>query len=300
MPSINVWYVRRKGEVKGPYPSGLITRHILIGRICDDDEISPDGAQWTPLKDHPELIPDVIKAAASDPAAQQRLEAARRWADERSVDRRGALAGQAAGGRRGEGGDRRAAEEAGVVGYRTSRSSRPAESKHESQQWPALAIIVSLVAITIGGIAHFYKPLPPDRPIDCGSVPEPNANWSNCVLDGVQLPGADLARAKLHSAKLTGANLRAARLTGGNLSYATLSLADLENADLSGATLVGANLRSAKLVRAHLKNADLSYADLAGADLTNADLSGAKLGNAIWADGMICAADSAGGCVPRR
>src|SRR3569832_663567 len=89
MPSIHVWYVRRKGEVKGPYPAGLITRYILLGRIREDDELSPDGSVWTLVQEHRELIPDVIKAAATDPAAQQRLDAARRWADERNTQRRG-------------------------------------------------------------------------------------------------------------------------------------------------------------------------------------------------------------------
>src|SRR3569623_396783 len=87
MAGLNVWYVRRGDEVKGPYPSGLITRYVLLGRVRADDEVSMDGATWGLVSDHPDLIPSVMK---NPDAAPQRLEAARRWADERDGERRSA------------------------------------------------------------------------------------------------------------------------------------------------------------------------------------------------------------------
>ena len=80
-----MWYLRKNGEVKGPYPAGLISRYILLGRINDGDEVSGDGEEWLVIRDIPELIPDVMKGDASDPLVQERLQAARRWADERGA-----------------------------------------------------------------------------------------------------------------------------------------------------------------------------------------------------------------------
>ena len=302
MPSMHVWYVRRRGEVKGPYPAGLITRYVLLGRIRDDDEISPDGRTWTLLREHQELIPEVMKAAATDPAAQQRLEAARRWADERGPERRGTreepegatVVEQRIGAR-----DRRSHDTVRVAHHRTSPGVREIERATSSHHRIALVIIFGVVGVVVAALVYFYRPPPPVKTVDCNSVPAPRVDWSNCALDGARLGDADLTHARLYSAKMTGADLRNARLAGGDLSYATLNLALLDGADLRGATLVGASLRRARLTRAHLDKADLSYADLAGAELTGVSLAEAKLGNAIWSDGRVCAPDSVGTCAQR-
>jgi len=111
-------------------------------------------------------------------------------------------------------------------------------------------------------------------------------------LDGANLSGADLTRAKLYHADLSGANLTraklyhadlmAADLSGANLGDANLRGADLSGANLRGANLGGANLRGANLGDAILRGADLSganlsYAYLTGANLTSADLTDADL-----------------------
>ena len=85
----NKWYLRSHGQVKGPFPAGLVSRYILLGRINDGDEVSSDGNEWIVIRDVPELIPQVLKGDASDPIVLERLQAARRWADERSEVRRG-------------------------------------------------------------------------------------------------------------------------------------------------------------------------------------------------------------------
>lgn len=299
---MHVWYIRRRGEVKGPYPAGLITRYVLLGRIREDDEISPDGQVWTLLREHQELIPEVMKAAAAYPAAQQRLEAARRWADERGDERRGTREeseGAAGVEQRIGARDRRTHDAAPVAHHRASPGAREIERETSSHQRTALAIIFGVVGMAVAALAYFYRPPPPDKAVDCNSVPAPRIDWSNCALDGARLGGADLTNARLYSARMTGADLRAVRLAGGDLSYATLNLALLDGADLRGATLVGASLRRARLTHAHLEKADLSYADLAGAELTDASFAEAKLGNAIWFDGRVCAPESVGTCARR-
>lgn len=300
MPSIHVWYVRRRGEIIGPYPAGLISRYILLGRVRDDDEISADGTEWTPVRDHPELIPSVMKAAADDPLAQQRLEAARRWADERTRERRAEADAGAPPEDHRQRGDRRTSEDPAAVDHRAARAVRAHEQQSVSAHSFALVLIVGVVAVVLGGVAYFHRPPPPSSSSLCSSAPASKVNWSNCVLDGAQLARADLTGAVLYSARLTAANLAGARLAASNASYATLSLASLEDADLRDANLTGANLRRARLVRARLDRADLSYADLTGADLAGATLAGARLGNAIWTDGRICAPGSVGACQPRQ
>src|SRR3569623_1729588 len=257
MAGLNVWYVRRGDEVKGPYPSGLITRYVLLGRVRANDEVSIDGATWGLISDHPDLIPSVMK----DPdAAPQRLEAARRWADERDGERRSADgASETAAGEQRQRSERRAPEIPDIVDYRVSRSTRAAEHAESARQWLGL---LGIVAVTVGVVAvilYFYKPPPPEQLVDCSATPAPSVKWSDCVLPGVHLAGADL----------------------------------------TGATLTGAILRGAQRSHAHFVKAVLSYADLTGAELAGVELSDAKLGNTIWAGGMICAPESLGTSLPR-
>lgn len=99
----------------------------------------------------------------------------------------------------------------------------------------------------------------------------------NCVLENVNLVGADLRYANIHFAILSGAQM---------------DQADLSFANLVGVQMVGTNLTNAKLVGVTLGGANLTNADLRGADLTGANLIGALLGgaifcNTIWTDGSV-------------
>ncbi|MEK7323204.1 MAG: pentapeptide repeat-containing protein [Pseudomonadota bacterium] len=296
MSAINVWYIRRNGEVKGPFPSGLVTRHILLGRVRDDDEISPDGRTWSRVSDHPELVPSVVKENPGDPVSQERLVTARRWADERNGERRGDNAAPGAEKRRRT--DRRTPETPEEVGHRLLRSVRTQDEQKESHQKAILLGIVAALAVGLGAVAYFYTPAVDSAGAECSRPPAPKINWSNCSLEGAKLAGANLAGAKLYSTKLTSANLRGGQLTGADLSYAFLSMADLDNADLRQANLMGANLRRANLANAQLADANLAYADLTGAELSGANLRNVKLGHAIWPDGTICSPASLGRCEP--
>ena len=293
----NTWYLLRYGEVKGPYPAGLISRYILLGRVSDLDEVSSDGQEWVAIKDVPELIPQVMKEDASDPLVQERLQAARRWADERSVERRGEGEKQGPGKTVSRGSDRREPERSPLLEYRHRRAGREQSLFERSQGRWSLLMIAGSVAIAAGIFLLLYKPPPPQLGADCQSPAAPNVNWSNCVLDGAQLEGLNLSGATLYSASLTAANLSKSKLRGSNLSYAGLSIANMEGVDLSGATLIGAKLRQARLNNALLDDADLSYADLTGADLSGVSLRNTKLGDAIWTDGSRCLPESIDSCL---
>ena len=296
MAGSNTWYVRRRGEVLGPYPVGLISRYILLGRVQESDEVSGDGLEWLPVKEVPELIPNVLKGDTSDPLFQERLQAARRWADERNRDRRDKGEDQSAAQEQRQGYDRREPEPEHLVEHRLNRIGREQEIPLESQNRWTMLILAGTAAVAAGMFIMFYTPPPQSSGADCRSPAAPHVNWSNCVMDGVRLEERDLTGATLYSTSLTGASLRRSTLKGGNLSYAALSISNLQGADLRRAILVGANLRRAKLANALLDDADLSYADLTGADLSGASLHNAKLGNAIWTDGKRCLPRSVGSC----
>jgi uncharacterized protein YjbI with pentapeptide repeats len=296
MTGSNTWYIRRRGEVKGPYPAGLVSRYILLGRLQMTDEVSTTGQDWLLIKDVPELIPEILQGDISDPLIQERLQAARRWADERDRSRRGEREDQAQRQEYRRGDDRREAEESNVVDHRLSRLDRAQENLTESQNRWTMLIIAGTVAVAAGIFVLFYSPPPPSLATDCQSSAAPHVNWNNCVMDGARLDERDLSGASLYSTSLTGASLRHSTLRGGNLSYAGLSISNLEGADLRQAILIGANLRRAKLVNALLDDANLSYADLTGADLTGVSLHNAKLGNVIWTDGKRCLPQSVGSC----
>jgi hypothetical protein len=295
-----MWYLRKYGEVKGPYPAGLISRYILLGRVNDGDEVSSDGEEWIVIRDMPELIPDVMKGDASDPLVLERLQAARRWADERGIDRRGDREKHAASQQNRRGSDRRDEELLPVVEHRYKRAEREQELFADSQGRWTMLMITGTIAVVAGIFLLLYKPPAPQLGADCSSPAAPKVNWSNCALDGAHLGGVDLSGATLYSASLTGADLRKVKLEHGNLSYAALSIANLEDADLRDAVLTGTKLRQAKLNNAHLDDADLSYADLTGADLSGVKMHNTKLGNAIWTDGSRCLPGSVDKCLSAR
>jgi len=81
----NSWYTRRGDLVRGPFPAGLISRYILLGRLLESDEVSHDRVQWLTIAEHPDLIPDVMKIVET-PEDEERLMLARRHADERTVN----------------------------------------------------------------------------------------------------------------------------------------------------------------------------------------------------------------------
>ncbi len=81
------WYTRRGGVVRGPFSAENITRYILLGRICLNDELSQDHETWLPANECSSLLPGEL-SSLSGRDDSQRLVAARLKADERKGERR--------------------------------------------------------------------------------------------------------------------------------------------------------------------------------------------------------------------
>ncbi len=289
-----LWYTRRDGQVRGPFPEPVIEGHILLGRIREDDELSRDREHWKPLSQLPELIPEVMRRVVTD-EDRARLEQARLHADERVSDRRADASDWQGPNRRRD--DRRRPESAQIVEHRRAWNTmrRDLAGDRRSLATPTLAMV--LVVIVAIGLFVWFVPVQQDASVpDCGADAAPGVNWSYCHLEGLRARGADLRGANLANANLTGADLERSRLSAGDLSYANLGAANLRGADLAEARLVGAVLSRANLDQTDLRSADLSYANLLGAQLERADLSRAMLGQAIWVDGRLCSPDSIGTC----
>lgn len=283
-----LWYVRRAGTVRGPFPPGQISREILLGRIRDEDELSRDREVWRPLAELPQLQPPVLRHAET-PEGRQQLLMARLREDERLHDRRGP--GFAPEGTNRRHGDRRNVESFDVVAH----SERAADSGEERNLLLPVAVIL-IVVLVLAMYFIWYQPRPSAASPNCQSAPIPGVNWSGCALSGRNLRRAPLGGAQLGSSTLVGANLREANLASADLGSANLDAADARDANLQAASLKGATLRHTLLAGADLRDADLTYADLQGADLGDAQLQGARLDHAIWTDGRVCAAESVGEC----
>jgi len=289
------WYMDRGGKIEGPFASGLISRHILLGRLQMDDKVSQDKQVWQLVKDVPSLIPDILEADADDPMQQERLMAARRWADERlSRDRRDTDADARADERR-DARDRRDLELDDVIEHRSILRGR-ARNKEATGIFTAELFLAAIVILIAWAGYYAYQNQPEEVVVDCQAVPSFAVNWTNCILLNKNLKSANLESAILLNARLSSANLQAANLKAANMSYIDLSKAILIGADMEGASLKGADLTNADLRGASLVNADLSFANLAGANLRTANLEGVKLSKAIWIDGSTCAAESVGSC----
>lgn len=289
-----LWYIRRNGDIQGPFPAEFIRRFALLGRVRRDDELSTDRASWRPLVALPELGAAELLRERTDPDRDaQRLASLRRWEDERGGDDRRGGASEDGTGRR-HGGDRRRSESAERV-VRKRRGGGARVGRRES--YFGRYVFLILFIATIVGLAVLF----PDRyardTTQCNAAPGPGVNWSDCHKEGVPAAGVNLSKANLNSTVLAGANLTGANLDEADLDYAVLNLASLRGAYLAGASLVGASLRQADLSGADLRGANLSYAILAGAVLAGADLTQARLDNAVWVNGRVCAPKSEGRCV---
>ncbi len=291
----NSWYVRRGVEVSGPYAAGLISRFLLLGRVRLRDEVSHDGHEWEPISAHPGLIPDVLRHVVTK-EDKERLLLARRHADERAHDRRGARSGGGHEAQRRRSGDRRSPEDEETLAYR-DQAVQQLEEGFGAERPPYVAGLVTLVAVLAALLLFWRYGNPPPRPVaDCNAPAVPGVDWSNCHMEGLRAQRIDLNGIHLRNAHLEGAKLTGSKFVGGDLAYTNFSLADLSYCDLADADLMGAYLAGANLTNASLRGANLAYANLNGADIGLADLTGAKLGRAIWIDGRTCAPDSVGSC----
>lgn len=284
------WYVRIKTKVIGPFPTGQIQQAILLGRISIHAEVSQDKEEWKPLRQCPQLVPDVLKGDTTDEHARERLAAARRWADERRRERR---AGEDDPSRKGPG--RRTEESYTTLQYRDHREA-VSQTLWPSKERTALVLLTVIVLLVAGVYAGFkWVPQTPAGP-QCEAAAVNGVNWRQCNKAGLHLLNTDLSGAILNSTNLQGANLFGSKFIKADLSYADLSNSNLSFTDFQQARLKGANLRATDLSKANLANADLSYADLQDSKLVDAVYANANFSNAIWTDGRKCLAGSVGVC----
>jgi hypothetical protein len=292
-----LWYTRREGVVRGPYPEKQVSRYILLGRIRDSDELRPDGGEWQQVCDCPDLIPDVLKLPPSEANRQKLLIARMREDERRPGDRRERAAYGAAQPqeRRGRA-ERRRAEAPLLLRHRELKYevSHVRTGNARLYRYPLAFTALVLLGFLLG---FMLKQEQPDLvPPDCAAQPRPGVNWNYCNLSGLRSEQADLLGARVRNARLDAAQLASARLAGADLEYSSLNLSNLQAADLSHANLRGVALRGSDLRNARLVEANLSYANLSGARLEGADLSGAILDHTIWTDQRACAAGSVGEC----
>lgn len=291
----HLWYTRRDGEVRGPFPAALVSRYILLGRIHAGDELSTDRVTWLRYEQIPQLIPEVMRNVVTD-EDRQRVELARMREDERSLDQRRQADDAPQDDRRQT--ERRAPELQSMLHHRASHARLLADSQYQERSSYVVPVVLTAVVLAaFAGLYMWQKSMPRDKSApDCQAAAAPGVNWSYCHLEGAGLAHAELSGANLNNSFLVGANLQGARLGGSDLSYANLATANLEKADLRGARLKGAVLRKTRLSGARLEGADLGFANLSGADITQVDFSGVHLGKATWIDGRLCAAGSVGEC----
>jgi len=296
-----LWYTRREGVVRGPYPEKQISRYILLGRIRDSDQLKPDDGEWAPVSSYPELIPEVMKLPPTEENYQKLLIARMREDERQPGDRRDRIPDPPAHIKeRRNGADRRRAEADTLLRHRELRYqvSHATTASGKLYRYP----LMFGVAVVLGFLASYIleQAAPVPSLPDCGATPRPGVNWNNCNLTGLRAEQADLIGAKISNGKLDAALLVSAQLAGAVLEYTSLNLSNLRRADLSHANLTGVTLRGADLRDASFVQANLSYANLSGAQVEGADFSGAVLDRAIWVDMTPCAAGSVGVCKRRK
>ena len=287
MNSTKAWYIRSQtgGETKGPFPAGQISQEVLLGRYKLDDLVSHDKEEWLAIRKVPELLPEIYFEDRNDPGFKERLDAARRWADERrgisDIDKEN---------------ERR--ENVSYEGEEIKRLHRLAtEAKKKANPLATFAQVsfVLLAIITVIVLAFQYSP-EEENIVDCSLPAQQGVNWSGCKFIGVQLEQQKLVAANLMNANLQTANLQFSDLSLANLKYAQLHLANLVGVNFSKANLTGADLMGANLTGAVFKQANLSYANFRDAIIEDIDLTDARLDHAIWIDGRTCQVNSLGSC----
>ena len=157
-----LWYVRKQGEVRGPFPAGAVIQDRLVGRISADDELSPDREEWRGFDAWPELnafaVPSATSSAAEPQWLRERAKARLRWADERGApNRRGGNESAPESTDRRE--QERRSKEGGEGGKRSSARARPRFANER-----AILKIVAILAIAVGLLAlltWLYGPVNP-------------------------------------------------------------------------------------------------------------------------------------------
>ena len=243
-----LWYTRREGVQRGPYPEKQISRYILLGRIRQTDELRTEQGDWQSLSAYPELVPEVMKLPPT-PENRQKLLMARMREDERQPgdrrDRTPAPANDVLERRSGQ--ERRRAEADTTLRHRELKYqlTHDRQGNMNLYRYPLVFSLIVLIGYTLSYMLQKFEAevVPPD----CSAAPRPGVDWSNCNMSGLRANRSQLTGARLQNVRLDSAHLAGARLTGADLQYASINVSDLKRADLSHSTLVGVTLRGSDL-----------------------------------------------------
>ncbi|MFV2056494.1 MAG: pentapeptide repeat-containing protein, partial [Thiohalomonadales bacterium] len=325
-----LWYTRRGENIRGPFPLGMIRRHILLGRILHSDELSSDKIEWNQVSERSDLFPKEMNTDLSVPENEQRLNIAfmrederrsgdrrsdTRYSSDRSSDQRGQVVRAHDGSK-----ERRVVEDEATVRHRAIKTAYSHSVKNHVGSPRFRIMILAIIMLAVIFVSVFFRPDNSSQHLftKCLSGPSPNVDWNNCGKEGVDLAGISLAGAKLRSVSFGGANLTETILIGADMSYANFANSSAVAAKFQRAVLVGAVLRNANFSGVDLSHADLSFAILNETNLSNANLNGAnlshvvmtganiegvnfegaKLDMAVWIDNSVCAPGSIGRCIP--
>ena len=262
-----LWYWKQGGKVTGPFPSGLLQKYIILGRVRPDDLMSQDKQIWQRAATIRDLIPDVVRHK-SDPNYEERLESARRWADDRGDDRD-------------SNGDKR---------------KRNTHLGIKVLGWKGILLVIILAGIGIWA-AFRFTPEKLFMEIDCASKPAVAVVYDGCDLRGKNFSGKNLSQASFRNANLVGADFSNANLTQSLMQYSDLSRANLSQAKFKKANLTATKLAGATLFRTNFSDANLSFADLTRAKAKRIRLKRTKLAKTIWFNGQVCAEQSIDKCL---
>jgi len=288
----NIWYIRKKDKVTGPFPAGQISQLLVVGRLSLDDEVSHDKDEWFTIHDVPGLIPEVL-SEADDASHAERLAAARRWADERREERREENPKTPS--RQSNG--RRHGESLQDIEYRQHRESIYKNFRERPKM--AVAKLLVFVAIVIGLVwgSFNYSPLNIVDIPDCTAQARKGVNWRNCNMLSLVAIRTDISESNLHSAILRNANLFASNFSKSRMDYVDLSGSNLSFAVFNHTNLKGANFKRADLKKTSFTGANLTYADFSNASLSQTNFKDADLSHAIWVEGQKCKQGSIGRCI---
>ena len=287
MNTTKAWYIRSRSEseTKGPFPGGQISQEIILGRYKLDDEVSHDKEEWLVIRNVPELVPEILTENQGEAGFDDRLAAARRWADER----------------RGVDGINEQDERRAKASYESEEIKRLHNLANKTKKktnplvtFVQLGFVFIAIAVVIV-LAFQYSP-EEKKTVDCSASAKSGVNWSGCNLSGSKLSNAKLVAANLMNANLQTANLYSADLSHSNLKYTQLHLTNLKYVNFTKANLTGANLMGADLSGATFNQANLSYANFRDANIEAVNFSNARLDHAIWVDGRTCRVNSIGSC----
>ena len=273
MTTPELWWVRRAGDPKGPFPTPVLENNIRQGRVRPDDLLSLDGDTWSKGRDvarfaglwSAEGAPSAAADVGDAELSSQQPDSARPPAEEPPALEEPALVARR--------------ERANRVwsGLRPQPASPP---------WVPLAILsVMVVAVFLASTQGTRLGADDAR---CSAAPAPGLNWEFCNLAGRDLRGKDLSAVNFRSAKLAGLDLTGARLDGADLAYADMTGTTLSKSSLRHARLVGARLTSALVSNSELSGADLSYADFSQAKVSGNRFDGARFSDTLLPSTQPC------------